>query len=249
MAGQITQNMAAVIFLEQDSSPEEINSIRSLLEASEKIETVRFIGKNDALNQFREKFPELRDIVESLKNNPFPPSFEAVIKDEYVSTPNTLSFLNNLQSFPGIDEVQFNRDWVEKVLSFGRLSRAVGLFLGGILILASFFIISNVIRLNVIARKDEIEILRLTGASNMFIRIPFLLEGILMGILGGGISLLALFILIKIFPVYLGTSLGALSEFINFRQLNSFQVFAIVLVGSGIGFFGSLSSLSKFLRT
>ncbi|MFO7866073.1 MAG: permease-like cell division protein FtsX [Candidatus Aminicenantes bacterium] len=241
--------MAAVIFLKQDSSREEINSIRTLLENSEKIETVRFIGKTQAMNQFKEKFPELQDIIDSLEDNPFPPAFEAVIKDEFIGAESTLGFLRHLQSFPGIDEVQFHRDWVEKVQSFGKLTRAVGLFLGGILVMASFFIISNVIRLNVLARKDEIEILRLTGASNMFIRVPFLMEGIMIGALGGILSLLALFLLIQIFPVYLGTSLGALSEFIKFRHLTLVQACLILLVGGGIGFLGSLSSLSKFLKT
>jgi cell division transport system permease protein len=83
----------------------------------------------------------------------------------------------------------------------------------------------------------------------MFIRIPFIAEGMIMGALGGVFSLLVLLILIKIFPVYLGTSLGALSEFINFRHLSSSQVISIILVGAGIGVLGSISSLSKFLKT
>ncbi len=241
--------MAAVVFLERDATPEEINSVRTLLEGSDKISSVEFIDKNAAMNQFREKFPELENIVDSLEDNPFPPTYEAVIKDHFISSESTLSFLSNLRSFPGIDEVQFHRDWVEKVKSFGRLTRAVGLFLGGILIMASFFIISNVIRLNVFARKDEIEILRLTGASNMFIRIPFLMEGIIMGAVGGLLSLLILLILIKIFPVYLGADIGAISEFIHFRPLTASQVISILLVGAGIGVLGSISSLSKFLKT
>ena len=72
--------------------------------------------------------------------------------------------------------------------SLSRLARAIGFFLGGILILASFFIISNVIRLNVFARKAEIEILRLVGATNTFIRLPFLIEGVALGILGSLLS-------------------------------------------------------------
>ena len=84
--------------------------------------------------------------------------------------------------------------------SLSRLASAIGFFLGGILILASFFIISNVIKLNVFSRKDEIEILRMSGATNTFIRIPFLLEGVVLGFLGGLLSLLLLLVLIRIFP-------------------------------------------------
>jgi cell division transport system permease protein len=125
---------------------------------------------------------------------------------------------------------------------------AVGLFLGGILVLASFFIISNVIKLNVLARKTEVEILRLVGASNTFIRVPFLLEGMAMGISGALASLALLFLLIKLFPLYLGSALGILSELINFRYLSPLQAVILVIGGTFIGLSGSLTSLSRFLK-
>jgi cell division transport system permease protein len=99
------------------------------------------------------------------------------------------------------------------------------------------------------ARKEEIGILRLTGGTNMFIRIPFLMEGIILGLLGGLLSLLILLIVIKLLPVYLGTSLGVLNELINFRYLSFSQSLSLVLSGVIIGFLGSLSSLSRFLKT
>jgi cell division transport system permease protein len=132
--------------------------------------------------------------------------------------------------------------------SLSRLAKAVGFFLGGILMLASFFIISNVIKLNVIARKTEIEILRLVGATNIFIRIPFLFEGIALGVMGSMVSLALLLLTIKLFPVYIG-SLGALQQLLNFRYLSLFQTLGLVTTGGVIGCLGSLSSVSKFLKT
>jgi len=114
--------------------------------------------------------------------------------------------------------------------------------------LASFFIISNVIKLNVIARKNEIEILRLVGATNIFIRIPFLLEGIALGVMGSMISLAFLLLAIRLFPIYVG-SLGALQQLLNFRYLSLFQVLGLIAAGGVIGCLGSLSSVSKFLKT
>ena len=148
-----------------------------------------------------------------------------------------------------IEDIQFSKDWVEKMQSLSRLARAVGFFLGGILVLASFFIVSNVIKLNVMARKEEIEILRLVGGTNAFIRIPFLTEGTFLGALGGMLSLFLLFIVIKLFPIYLGASLGILNELINFRYLSFSQSLAIIFSGAVIGFFGSMSSIAKFLKT
>ena len=112
----------------------------------------------------------------------------------------------------------------------------------------SFFIISNVIKLNVLARKEEIEILRLVGATNAFIRIPFLAEGVSLGILGGLSSLLLLLVLINIFPFYLGSSLGALQDLISFRYLSISQCIMLIAGGAIIGCLGSFSSLARFLK-
>jgi cell division transport system permease protein len=148
----------------------------------------------------------------------------------------------------GIVDIQYNREWVERMQSLSRLARAVGFFLGGILILASFFIISNVIKLNVLARRNEIEILRFVGATNSFIRVPFLMEGITLGMLGGLLSLALLYSVIQIFPFYLGRSLGALQEIVNFRYLSLAQGLSIVSGGGVMGFLGSLTSLQRFLK-
>jgi len=145
-------------------------------------------------------------------------------------------------------DVQFNQEWVEKMESLSRIVKAIGFFLGGILILAAFFIISNVVRLNVFARKNEIEILRLVGATNTFIRIPFLLEGSVLGLLGSLISMAILFLLIKIFPVYVGSTLGAARELFALRPLTSEQLIWLIIGGTITGTLGSVTSVSRFLR-
>jgi len=248
IAKQIQKNLAIVAFLEEDASEEKINSVRIRLENSPYIEEVRYISSQKAKDNFSGKFPELKDIVDNLEINPFPPSFEAAAKKNVLSYEETIHFIDEIENMPGVDEVQFNKDWLERVQAFSRLAKAVGFFLGGILVLASFFIISNVIKLNVVARKTEVEILRLTGGTNLFIRTPFLIEGIILGFLGSTLSLILLMVITKAFPLYLGTSLGALTELINFRYLTFPQCLAIVASGCFIGFMGSYSSLARFLN-
>lgn len=247
-AQQISKNMVIVFFLKKDLSEKDRNTIGEKLKKSSEVIKTQFISSEQALGKFLEKFPELQGIVNNLKINPFPPSFEATLKEKILSSDETQSFIQSMQNMKGIDDVQFNKDWVERMQSLSRLAKAVGFFLGGILILASFFIISNVIKLSVFARKDEIGILRLVGATNTFIRIPFLLDGIIMGILGGMLSLFVLFLVIKLFPLYLGSSLGALNELINFRYLSLSQSISLIGAGAVIGFLGSLSSLAQFLK-
>jgi cell division transport system permease protein len=248
LARQLSENMVVAFFIDPAAPAQEVRAIEDRLRASPSVVRLNIVSREQALERFRKNFPELEDILKDLNTNPFPSSVEATLKKDAFMSDATLSWIAEIKSLPGVQDVQFNRDWVKKMQSLSRLARAVGFFLGGILILASFFIISNVIRLNVFSRKGEIEILRLVGATNSFVRLPFLIEGVLLGILGSGLSLGLLYLLVTLFPLYLGQSLGVLQEMINFRFLSLSQAMSL-LAGSGLmGFFGSLSSLSRFLK-
>jgi cell division transport system permease protein len=240
--------MAIVFFLDKNLSENEISSIEENLKKSPLATNVEFISSEQALEKFRGNFPNLHGIIENLEVNPFPPSFEVILSEKKISSEETFAFIEEMRKMQGIEDVQFNRDWAEKIQSLSRLVKAVGFFFGGILILASFFIISNVIKLNVLARKEEIEILRLVGASNTYIRIPFLAEGAILGIFGGLLSLFLLFLLIKLFPVYLGASLGFLEELIKFRYLSTSQSITLIAGGAVIGFLGSATSIARFMK-
>lgn len=247
-AKQIAQNMQVIFFLQENISPEEKKAIENRLKNSEIIAKFNFVSSKEAAQRFKEKFPELTRIVDSLEFNPFPPSIEVTFNQKSTSSHQIQSLLNEIKNASGVEEVQYNLKWVERVQAFGRLLTAIGFFLGGILVLASFFIISNVIKLNVLSRKDEIDILRMVGASNFFIRVPFVLEGMTLGLIGGLISLALLFLTIQILPFYLGSSLGALTELIQFRYLSLSQSLFLILSGILIGLLGSMSSVSKFLK-
>lgn len=246
-AQRLSKDTAAVLYLEKNASHEERVRIEERVKMSPLATDIKFVSSNDALERFKERFPELRGIIDNLRVNPFLPSFEISIEKD-APPEQVQSFLRDIRTLRGVEDVRFNREWVEKMRSVSRLVQAVGAFLGGILILASFFIISNVIKLNVFARKEEIEILRLVGATNTFIRIPFLLEGIVLGILGGLLSLFLLLLLVKAFPFYLGGSLGVLQEIVAFRYLTIPQSLFLIAGGAFIGCLGSLSSLARFLK-
>jgi cell division transport system permease protein len=249
VAEQISNNMAAVFFLDKDISDAQISAVEQELKGSPLVLETSFVSAEEAVGRFREKFPELQGIIENIKINPFPPSIETTFKEKTITFREASGLITRIQNMEGVEDVQFNQEWVDRVNSFSRLTKAVGFFLGGILVLASFFIISNVIKLNVFARKDEIEILRLVGATNTFIRVPFLLEGITLGVIGGMVSLFLLFLLINSIPIYLGSQLGVLNELINFRYLSLSQSITIIAEGGVIGFLGSITSLTRFLKT
>ena len=147
-----------------------------------------------------------------------------------------------------LDDLRYGQKWLERFTSFVQMLRFVGIVLGGFLLLAALFIVSNTIKLTLYARRDELEIMALVGATMRFIKVPFMLEGAIQGFLGGLLSLLFL----------------ALSfSFIIARSLNSFwltpadfellflsfsQQLTLVLSGVLLGTLGSLSSLRRFVR-
>lgn len=244
----MSESMVVVFFLSPDVTAKDLSQIEERIKASPSVVRVNYVGRQQAWERFQKNFPELQEILKNVGTNPFPPSFEATLLKDSFRSDDILGFIQEIKNVTGVEDVQFNRDWVRKMQSLSRLARAIGFFLGGILILASFFIISNVIRLNVFARKAEIEILRLVGATNTFIRLPFLIEGITLGILGSLLSLGLLFLLIELFPLYLGHSLGALQEIVGFRYLSLSQSLSLIVGGVLMGVLGSMSSLSRFLK-
>jgi len=247
-ARAMAQNLTIVFYLDGEIPAAERLPVEEEIRRSSLAGTVRTVGAEEASARFLKDFPELKDIVLNLGSNPFPASIEVSLRDPAAPAGAVDDFIADVRRHAAVRDVQFNRDWADKIASLGRLVTAIGFFFGGILVLAAFFIISNVIKLIVIARRSEIEILRLVGATNMFIRIPFLLEGTLLGAVGGLLSLGLVFLLIRLFPAYVGNTLGALRELVGFRFLTFGQSFALVLGGGGVGFLGSLSSLSRFLR-
>jgi cell division transport system permease protein len=248
LARQLSENLTVVFFLERNLPPDLNRAIVQQIEKSPYVASVRAVSSEEARDRMRQKFPELGEVLNDIGANPFPPSIEATLRKEDKDTAEVVRFVEQMRNTKGIVDIQYNREWVERMQALSRLARAVGFFLGGILILASFFIISNVIKLNVFARRNEIEILRFVGATNSFIRVPFLMEGITLGMLGGLLSLALLYFLIQVFPFYLGRSLGALQEIINFRYLSFVQALSLISGGGVMGFLGSLTSLQRFLK-
>ncbi|HSA97006.1 MAG TPA: permease-like cell division protein FtsX [Acidobacteriota bacterium] len=247
-ARELSSNMTIAFYLDKGLTPAAVDAVRREIGQPGFIESVRVVMPDEARERFRASFPDLADIVAGLEANPFPPSIEMRVNAKASTSRDVVAFVAAAKTRPGVTDVQFNQDWVEKMHGFSRLAGAVGAFLGGILILTSFFIISNVVKLNVFARKNEIEILRFVGGTNLFIRIPFWLEGITLGLLGSLLSLGLLFIVINLFPIYLGSSLGALQQILRFRYPDLNQAVALLCGGAATGFIGSATSVSKFLK-
>ena len=144
-----------------------------------------FVSREQALARFRAMFRDLSSLPEDLGENPFPASLEVTLRADRQSPAEVERLAKAFAAAPGVREIQYDLLWIERLSTGVRLVRGLGAFLGGILVLAGVFTISNVIRLTIYAREDELDIMRLVGATRAYVKGPFVTEGVIQGGLGG----------------------------------------------------------------
>ena len=177
------------VFLEDDINDEQISTIQNRLENQNGVSSVTFQSKNEALEKMKNDWGEEGYLLEGLETNPLPDTFIVKLKDiEYAD-----EIAEDIKDLDGIDEVQYNQDIIEKLVLVANYVKTGGMIIVSILIFVSIFIISNTIKLTVTARKREINIMKYVGATNGYIRGPFIIEGVLFGLIGAMLSIAAVY--------------------------------------------------------
>jgi len=248
LIGHWTENVKISIFLNDNSTDNHVAQLEAMIKASPFVSKYQYITREEALNRFRNFYPSMKDLADDLQNNPFPASFEITIRREFQNQNAVHDFVKQIRTQDVVQDVEYDQEWIDRVQFMIRFVEFIGLVFGGILIFTATFSISNVIKLMVLSRRDEIEIMRLVGATNSFIKGPFLTEGILHGFIGGALATGLLFIL-YIFLVQRISQLNA--PFFAANQIQFLPGWIIAAVISGgmiVGFFGSLFSVTRLMR-
>jgi cell division transport system permease protein len=182
------------VFLREDATRTQIAAIEERLRQSALTSSQYYVSKAEALRRFRRDFPDLGAAAASLEQNPLPASIEARLAPER-ATPQALDGLaSQLQALGGVADVRLDRGWLERVTVVMRVVRGLALALTILLAVAAAFTVANVVRLATIARRQEIEIMQLVGAPAMYVRGPFVAEGVLQGGLGALVAVLVLWV-------------------------------------------------------
>lgn len=194
---------------------------------------VRFIPKNEALKTLREQMARHASIFEDLDENPLPDTFEIRVKTEKGDWQTVERVARKIEHLPGVDHVEYGRQWIGKFLRVINLIRIAALSMGGIFFLVSVFIVGNTIRLAIYTRKEEIAIMRLVGAEEKFIKAPFYIQGLLLGLCGGICGITVLFIIYMIFTARMDATFAAVALRIQFisPETMAFIAFCSTLVG------------------
>ena len=231
-------------YLEDGLPVEDRKALVELVATVEGVERVRVVSQREALERFQASVGLGSALLEGLAENPLPASLEITLLAERRSTEGLRVVVESVDGLPGISELASGQDWVEGYLRAVALVRAVGMGLGLILALATVLIVANTIRLAVLARRDEIEILTLVGASRVFVATPFLIEGLVQGAAGGVAAVAVLLGLFRLalpgFEFGLEFLLGGVAP----RFFSVAEAAALVGGGAGLGLFGSAAALT-----
>jgi cell division transport system permease protein len=222
-----------------------VESVRLVLAKDQRVKAFTFISQEDALKQMRKRYPEL---VANLTYNPLPPSFEVVpTKAEYTDDikRDLLSAGPGRTKPAGLDTVKDGGEKSRRVIKVGSIIEAVFIVGLVVLLIASTLLIANTIRLSIFARRREIEVMKLVGATNWFVRGPFMIEGLICGLIGS----VAAVLLLLIGRELVLPSLPQVSSTPDVRAL-AFELTALLILGAGLllGGIGSALTLHRFLR-
>jgi cell division transport system permease protein len=223
------------VFISNTYSEKDISALRAKIASMDQVAVIAYISKEEASKEFRQEFGA--DIFSLLEENPLPASFVITLKEKFVGQDVIRQFIKRLEAENGVDEVLYQRGPIDTLLRFSRISKTVSLTVFSLVLLGSLFMVSNTLRLIIIARKSIIDTMKLVGATSCFIRRPFFIEGMLQGVMGGFAAAVILWFSLKIINWQWPGIISAPNELFA----------AVILAGFLFGLFGSLFAVRRYL--
>lgn len=244
LASSLESQVQISVYLADGLSERARKDIASDIEALQGIEEIRYVPKEEAKERLAKRLGDQKYLLDALgEKNPLPDSFEVVLKSpDLVETAAAA-----ITRMDGVEQAKYGQDVIEHLFAITRLIRIFGLALMVLLAGATLFIISNTIRLTVFARRKEVAIMKYVGATDWFIRWPFLLEGVVLGFVGGVLAAIAL----QSFYAAMASKIYETLAFFPLLPQYPYMYYvsaAILLSGMGIGALGSTISLKRFLK-
>jgi cell division transport system permease protein len=238
----IEERVEIVAFVLRGTPAETITLATQDIAAFPEVQDVSFVTEEQALARARTELVEFRDAYRDLKANPLPASIEVRMKQGFRESKTVERVAERIRGFGFVDDVRYGRDWVQRLDQLRNVTGLVGVVIGMAFAGVAIVIIGVTIRLTILQRAREISIMRLVGATNWFVRGPFLLEGALKGLLGGLMSLLLCY---AGYLLFRDTTGGPFAGLIFFRPEH---MLVIIVFGVLLGLAGSLVSVGRHLR-
>ena len=240
------KGLRIMAYLKPDIPVADLKNSMAAIQAFDGVQAVRFVSKQEALSRLKSQMKHQASLFENLVENPLPDSFEIRMMVSADSWQKIEALAARIASLDPVDEVEYGRQWVGRFIRIIALFRLAGYAMGTLFFLAAVFIVANTIRLVIYSRRQEVEIMRLVGATDSFIKMPFYIEGIIQGALGAAIGLVMLFI--SFYLISQSVEQTLFPGLFQFRFLSP-VILATVLLGSMlIGWLGCYLALKQFLK-
>jgi len=243
-----SEDLQVTAYLEDELGEADRARLEETVRTIEGVERVRFVSKSEALERFEAGVGAGSGLLEGLDENPLPASLEIVLVPARRSPEGMRVVEESLRGLPGVADLSSGQDWVAGYLRAIAIVRGTGIGLSAILAVAALLIVTNTIRLAVVARRDELDILWLVGGSRAFMNTPFLVEGLLQGAIGGGVAVTLLYgIFLAVLPgfeVAFELVLGGAPRFFSLGE-----ALTLIAQGAGLGLLGSAAAVAGSART
>jgi cell division transport system permease protein len=254
MVKSVESKVSIQLFIKDDAAQADVEVLQRALSTNELVKSVTYSSKEDALEKFKEQMKDSPEVIENLEGNPLPASLDIELKDAR-NVESVVSVIKKSAEFPKIADrpdnpdssLKYGQQIVESLFRFTRVLRIVGSVFVVMLAVVSLIFINNTIRLAIYARRNELSIMRLVGASNWFIRAPFVLEAMLQAIIG---AILAVLVLLAVKTFALPKVAAAVSMLhVSLSTVVMWQITGIlVVVGLFIGAIGAWLAMRKYLK-
>jgi len=235
------------VFLKSNVTTDQVNTLRATLEGNSDVSSVDFVTKDEAMRRAKDLFKESPGVMENLTGNPFPASLEAKLKN-----PERMNAVGaTVKGEAGVDKVKTGGETARRAITFIKWMTVVLFAVGIGILVAATVLVSNTIRLSIYSRRREIEVMKLVGASNSFVRMPFMLEGFLCGVFAALLAMASVFALMKGLTKMFQNVLGenALGNAEASGVPIGLVAVGLLVLGVALGMFGSASSMRKYLKT
>jgi cell division transport system permease protein len=249
----IESQVEIAVYLKDNISDDLKGYLENEIKNWPEVDSINYVSKDQALEKFKVQ-NEGSDILKEIQGNPLPASFEIKMKDPQKVEQVALRFIDkDGNNIDGVDEVIYGKSYIKKLFSITAVTGTIALLIIVTLILATMVLIYNTIRLSIYARRKEIEVMKLVGATNWYVRAPFLFEGFFEGFLGAGIAVVMLYLLNKFLLIKGETALVETMHIKNLAILGSSNIIiiaylGIIIVGGLIGILSSGFALRRYLR-
>jgi len=240
------KGLRLMAYLKPGINNDGLKDLKLAIQALDDVDNLQFISKQEALSRLKTQMEHQSSLFENLTQNPLPDSIEIRMTATNESWQKIESLAAQVEALPQIEEVEYGQQWVGRFAHIISLFRLAGYAMGTLFFMATIFIVANTIRLVIYSRREEVEIMRLVGATDNFIRIPFYFEGLIQGALGAIIGL------VMLYTAYIFISSSVENEFFpglfRFHFLSPALLMAILLISMLVGWLGCFISLKQFLK-